>query len=164
MNLSFRNRSESDLEKENLSRHYILLESTDYSNMDTIRLSFPELKLWILGFPSGSVVKNLPANAGDMNSIPDLGRFHMPWSNKAWGPQLLSLCFSAREPQLLKTTCPKAHALQQEKSPQWEAQAPRLESGPHLMQLEKSPSSKEDTAQTKLKKKRKGNLQISCYE
>ena len=97
------------------------------------------------GFPGGSVVENLPANAGDMNSIPDLGRFHMPWSNKAWGPQLLSLCFSAREPQLLKTTCPKAHALQQEKSPQWEVQAPQLESGPHLMQLEKSPSSNEDS-------------------
>ena len=27
------------------------------------------------------VVKNLPANAGDMGSIPDLGRFHMLWDN-----------------------------------------------------------------------------------
>ena len=27
------------------------------------------------GFPSGSVVKNLPANAGDVGSIPELGRF-----------------------------------------------------------------------------------------
>ena len=27
------------------------------------------------GFPGGSVVKNLPANAGDMASIPGLGRF-----------------------------------------------------------------------------------------
>ena len=26
------------------------------------------------GFPSGSVVKNLPANAGHMDSIPGLGR------------------------------------------------------------------------------------------
>ena len=26
------------------------------------------------GFPGGSVVKNLPANAGDMGSIPGLGR------------------------------------------------------------------------------------------
>ena len=33
------------------------------------------------GFPGDSVVKNLPANAGDMGSIPDLGRFHMPQSN-----------------------------------------------------------------------------------
>ena len=27
------------------------------------------------GFPGGSMVKNPPANAGDMGSIPDLGRF-----------------------------------------------------------------------------------------
>ena len=27
-----------------------------------------------MGFPSGSVVKNLPANAGDAESIPGLGR------------------------------------------------------------------------------------------
>ena len=28
-----------------------------------------------LGFPGSSVVKNLPANAGDAGSIPELGRF-----------------------------------------------------------------------------------------
>ena len=28
-------------------------------------------------FPGGLVVKNLPANAEDMGSIPGLGRFHM---------------------------------------------------------------------------------------
>ena len=33
------------------------------------------------GFPGGAVVKNLPANAGDMGSIPGPGRSHMPWSN-----------------------------------------------------------------------------------
>ena len=27
-----------------------------------------------LGFPGGSVVKNLPDNAGDMGSVPELGR------------------------------------------------------------------------------------------
>ena len=32
-------------------------------------------------FPGGSVVKNLPANAGDMGSIPGPGRFHMPHSS-----------------------------------------------------------------------------------
>ena len=35
----------------------------------------------IPGFPVGSVVKNLPANAGDTGSILDPGRSHMPWSN-----------------------------------------------------------------------------------
>ena len=28
-----------------------------------------------MGFPDGTVVKNLPANVGDMGSIPRLGRF-----------------------------------------------------------------------------------------
>ena len=32
-------------------------------------------------FPGGSVVKNLPANAGDTGSIPDPGRSHMPGGN-----------------------------------------------------------------------------------
>ena len=33
------------------------------------------------GFPGGAVDENLPANAGDMGSIPGPGRSHMPWSN-----------------------------------------------------------------------------------
>ena len=33
------------------------------------------------GLPSGSVVKTLPANAGDTGSIPDPGRSHMPRNN-----------------------------------------------------------------------------------
>ena len=35
----------------------------------------------IQGFPCGSVVKNLPANAGDKGSIPDPGRSHMLLGN-----------------------------------------------------------------------------------
>ena len=31
--------------------------------------------------PGGPVVKNPPANAGDMGLIPGLGGFHMAWSN-----------------------------------------------------------------------------------
>ena len=44
------------------------------------------------GFPGGAVVENLPANAGDTGSSPGLGRSHIPRSNWARGPQLLSLC------------------------------------------------------------------------
>ena len=33
------------------------------------------------GFSEGSVIKNPPANAGDMGLIPDLGRSRMPRSN-----------------------------------------------------------------------------------
>ena len=32
-------------------------------------------------FPGGTVVKNPPANAGDMGTIPGPVRSHMPWSN-----------------------------------------------------------------------------------
>ena len=45
----------------------------------------------IKDFPGGAVVKNLPANAGDMGSSPGPGRFHMPRINKARAPQLLRL-------------------------------------------------------------------------
>ena len=37
------------------------------------------------------MVENLPANAGDVGSSPGLGRSHMPRSNWAREPQLLSL-------------------------------------------------------------------------
>ena len=35
----------------------------------------------IEGFPGGSVVKNPPADAGDVTSIPSLGRSHTPCSD-----------------------------------------------------------------------------------
>ena len=41
-----------------------------------------EVQRW--GFPSNSVVKNLLANAGDMDSIPGPGRSHMPRGK--WAP------------------------------------------------------------------------------
>ena len=54
------------------------------------------------GFPGGAVVENLPANAGDTGSSPGLGRSHMPQSNWAREPELLSLrvwslCSATRE-------------------------------------------------------------------
>ena len=54
------------------------------------------------GFPGGAEVKNPPAKAGDTGSSPGPGRSHMPRSNKALAPQLLSMCSRAHEPQLLK--------------------------------------------------------------
>ena len=54
------------------------------------------------GFPGGAVVENLPANAGDTGSGPGLGGSHMPRSNWAREPRLLSLrvwslCSATRE-------------------------------------------------------------------
>ena len=37
-----------------------------------------ELKMGKRDFPGGPVVKNPPANAGDVNSIPGPGRSHKP--------------------------------------------------------------------------------------
>ena len=50
------------------------------------------LKVTLEDFPGGPVVKNPPANRGDMCLILGLGRFHMLWSNEAHAPQQLSLC------------------------------------------------------------------------
>ena len=70
------------------------------------------------------MVKNPPANAGDMGASPGPGRSHMPRSNEARAPQLLSLRSRAHEPQLLSPSAttteahaPRARALQQEKPP-----------------------------------------------
>ena len=83
-----------------------------------------------LGFPGGAVVENLPANAGDTGSSPGLGRFHMPRSNWAREPQLLSLhvwslCSATREATMVR--------------------GPRtaIKSGPHLPQLEKALAQKQ---------------------
>ena len=43
-------------------------------NEDTTRKENYKPVFLIKGFPGGSVVKNLPANAGDAGSIPGLGR------------------------------------------------------------------------------------------
>ena len=39
------------------------------------------------GFPGGSVVKNLPASAGDLGLIPDLRKSHVPQSNSTRVPK-----------------------------------------------------------------------------
>ena len=61
------------------------------------------------------MIKNLPANMGDMSSVSGLGRSYVLGNNKVLRAQLL---YS------------RAHALQQEKSPQREACTPQLEKAP----------------------------------
>ena len=67
------------------------------------------------------MVKNPPASAGDVDSVPGPGRSHMPRRSGDRVPQLLSLCSRAREPQVLKPACSRARALQQENPLQREA-------------------------------------------
>ena len=71
------------------------------------------------------MVESLPANAGDTVSSPGLGRSHMPRSDWAREPQLLSLrvwslCSATREAVMVR--------------------GPRtaMKSGPHSLQLEKA--------------------------
>ncbi|KAJ8798260.1 hypothetical protein J1605_001385 [Eschrichtius robustus] len=51
------------------------------------------------GFLGGAVVKNPPATARDTGSSTGPGRSHMPRSNEARVPKVLSLRYRAREPQ-----------------------------------------------------------------
>ena len=80
---------------------------------------------------------------------------HMLQSSQACMPRLLSLCFRAREPQLLspqvpqllKPACSRACAHQQEKPAKREDHTPRVESSPRLPRLEESLCGSEDPAQ-----------------
>ena len=59
------------------------------------------------GFPGGTVVESLPADAGDTGSSSGLGGSHMPRSNWAREPQLLSLrvwslCSATREATIVR--------------------------------------------------------------
>ena len=110
------------------------------------------------GFPGGAVVGSPPADAGDMGSSPGLGRSHMPWSNGARAPQLLSLRSGAHEPQLLSLSAttteartPRARALQRERPPN-EKSAHCSEGWPLLATTREKPAhSNEDPRQPKIK-------------
>ena len=96
------------------------------------------------------MVESLPANAGDMGLSPGLGRSHMPRSDWAREPQLLSLrvwslCSATREAAIMRGL------------------RTAMKSGLHLPQLEKALSQKRrlNTVINKecefLKKKQKQN-------
>ena len=81
------------------------------------------------GFPGGAVVKNPPANAGDMGSSPGPGRSHMPQSKK---PMRHNYWACPLEPTSHNywVCAPRARAPQQEKPLQWEAHAPQWRVAP----------------------------------
>ena len=83
-------------------------------------------------FPGSPVVGSLPASAGDIGSIPGLGRSHMLQGSWACVPQLLSWHAATTEACL-----PRARALQQEKPP-----SATTTEGPH---------SSEDSVKPKIK-------------
>ena len=69
-----------------------------------LSLLLPKNLKW--GFPGGSVIKNPPADIGDMCSIPGPGRSHMPWSSEPLVVQLLNQCSRAQEPWVLSLLTP----------------------------------------------------------
>ena len=71
------------------------------------------------------MVENLPANAGDTGSSPGLARSHMPRSNWAREPQLLSL--------RVWSLCPAIREAVTVRGPRT-----TMKSGPRLPQLEKA--------------------------
>ena len=96
-------------------------------------LLFWSYQKWAEGFPGGAVVENLPANVGDTGSSPGLGRSHMPRSNWAHEPQLLSLrvwslSSTIREAVVVRGTAIMRGTLQHT----------AMKSGPRSPQLEKA--------------------------
>ena len=77
------------------------------------------------GFPGGTVVENPPAGAGDTGSSPGLGGSHMPRSDWARGPRLLSL--------RVWSLCSAAGGAAMVRGPH-----AAMRSGPHLPQLEEA--------------------------
>ena len=68
-------------------------------------------------FPGGAVVKNPPANAGVQSLVwedPTCCGANEPVCHNYWSPRAATT----------EALVPRAHALQQEKPPQWEARAP----------------------------------------
>ena len=111
--------------------------STEFAYGQGIRASQRDLRE-PGGFPGGAVVEKLPANAGDTGSSPGLGRSHMPRSNWAREPQLLSLhvwslCSATREAAIVRSL------------------RTAMKSGPCLPQLEKALAQKlrRNTAKSK---------------
>ena len=60
----------------------------------------------IVGFPGGSVVKNVPDNAGDIDSIPGLGK--IPWRRK-WQPTPVFLPGKCHKQRSLEGYSPWSH-------------------------------------------------------
>ena len=83
---------------------------TKWNLSQICKASCSTFKNQLVGFPGGAVVENPPANAEDTGSSPGLGRSHMPRSNWAREPQLLSLriwsqCSATGEAAMVRGPC-----------------------------------------------------------
>ena len=84
---------------------------------------FPKFYFKVIGltdFPGGAVDGNPPVNAEDTGSIPGPGRSHVPGSNQACAPRLLSPRAAATELEragAAETPAPGARALRRKPPP-----------------------------------------------
>ena len=123
------------------------LQETHFRPRDTYRLKVKgwkkismqrEIKRMLEGFPGGAVVESPPASAGDTGSGPGLGGSHMPRSDWAREPQLLSLrvwslCSATGEAAIVRGL------------------RTAMRSGPRLPQLEKALAQKRRPNTAKIK-------------
>ena len=93
------------------------------------------------------MVENLPANAGDMGSSPGLRGSHMPRSNWAHGPQLLSLHVWSLCPATKEAAIVKGPRTVMKSGPRT-----AMKGGPRLPQLGKALAQNEDPTQPKINK------------
>ena len=120
-----------------------------------LRTEINSLEMQMLDFPRGSLVKNLPANAGDtwVQSLV----LEDPTCWEATKPVCHSYWACAPEPgnrnfwaHVLKPLHPRACVLQQEKPLKGEALPLQLESSLASPQLQKSPQSNKEPAEPKI--------------
>ena len=103
-----------------------------------------------LGFPGGSVVRNLPASAGDMGLIP---MQEDPTCPRATKLMCLNCQVCALEPRSCNSWGPcTLGPMFWSKRSHCNAHAPQPENSPRLPQPENSPISHEDPAQPKINK------------
>ena len=138
----------------NIFPYDFLLSSHAYKVLAHLKII---LKNHTEGFPGGAVVRNPPANAGDMGSSPGPGRSHMPWSNSARAPQRLSLRSRAHEAQLLspratttEACAPRVRAPQQERPLRQDARALQRRVAPARCNERKAARNNEDPMQPKI--------------
>ena len=69
---------------------FLVFWNAVFLESSSVFLWLPTCRMWpfnegFWGFPTGLVVKNLPANAGDVGSVPGLGRFQTkPVGHSSW--------------------------------------------------------------------------------
>ena len=103
--------------------------------------NFSQLKHTEEDFPGATVDKNLPASAGDKDSVPGPGRFHMLQSNKAHGPQ--------QSPWAAATEAPVPSPGSAREATTMGSLHTTMKSGPRLLQLEEACEQQQRPSATK---------------